>query len=178
MSAIDLLSQLDDDHIKQISDQIGADPAQTRSAIEAASPMLLAGMAQTTQQPDGQAALLGALDTHGGGLLDNLRDMLGAGGAADGGILDKVLGRTRPSVEGGVQETSGLNGDQTKKLLAMLAPIVIAMLAKRRANNTNPAPIDAQIRDEAQTAQDHAQRGSPGRGGILGKILNHVEAQR
>ena len=177
MSAIDLLSQLDDEHIKQISSQIGADPTQTRSAIEAASPMLLAGMAQTTQHPDGQAAILGALDTHGG-ILDNLSGMLGGGGAADGGILDKVLGRTRPNVEDGVQQTSGLSGDQTKKLLAMLAPIVMAMLAKRRANNASAAPIDAHVREEAQQAQEQAQRRSPAMGGILGKILSHVEAQR
>jgi hypothetical protein len=177
MSAIDLLSQLDDEHINQISQQIGADPAQTRSAIQSASPMLLAGMAQTTQQPDGQAAVLSALDTHGG-LLDNLRGMFNAGGAADGGILDKILGQARPKVEDGVQKTSGLNGDQAKKLLAMLAPVVIAMLAKRRANNADAAPIDTHVREEAQRAQEHAERRQPGMGGILGKILSHVEAQR
>ena len=82
------------------------------------------------------------------------------------------------NVEDGVQQTSGLSADQTKKLLAMLAPIVMAMLAKRRANNASAAPIDAHVREEAQKAQEQAQRRSPGMGGILGKILNHVEAQR
>src|SRR4051812_20836122 len=117
MSAIDLLSQLDENHIKQIADQIGADPTQTRSAIESASPMLLAGMSQTTQQPAGQNAMLGALDSHAG-VLGNLGSLIRGGGAADGGILDSILGRARPHVEDGVQTSSGLNGDQTKKLLA------------------------------------------------------------
>lgn len=177
MSAIDLLNQLDENHIKQIADQIGADPAQTRKAIDCASPMLLAGMAQTAQQPDGQQTMLGALDTHGG-VLGGLGDLLKAGGAADGGILDKVLGRTRPDVEGGVKQTSGLSGDQARKLLTILGPIVLAMLAKRRAATTNPPAIDTHIREEAQRAQEHAEGRTPGLGGLLGKILSHVEAKR
>jgi hypothetical protein len=71
-----------------------------------------------------------------------------------------------------------LNGDQAKKLLAILAPIVLGMLARRRASSANAAPIDTHVREEAQRAQEQAQKRSPGVGGILGKILSHVEAQR
>jgi hypothetical protein len=177
MSALDILSQLDGDHIQQIAEQIGADPAQTRTAIESATPMMLAGMAQTTQQPAGQSAVMSALDTHGG-VLGNLGNLLRTGGAADGGILDSILGHTKPHVENGVQQTSGLNGDQTKKLLAILGPIVLAMLAKRRAASNNTQPIDTHVREEAQAAGEQAKQRSPGVGGILGKILSHVEAQR
>ena len=177
MSALDLTSELDESHITQISQTIGADPAQTRKAIEAASPLLVAGVAQTAQQPQGQQTVQQAMDSHAG-LLGNLGQILGAGGNVDfGGILDQVLGRNKPDVENGVQETSGLNGDQTKKLLAILAPIVVAMLAKRR-QQAGAKPLDTHLREEAQQAHEQAQRRSPQVGGILGKILSYAEAPK
>jgi hypothetical protein len=177
MSAIDLLSQLDDDDIEEISKQIGINPTQTRTAIDAAAPMLLAGAAQTAQQPGGYASVQRALDSQAG-VLDNLRDLLRGGGPADGGgLLDGILGRTKPTVQEGVQETTGLNSDQTRRLLAMLAPIVIGMLARRRQNDGSK-PLDAQMRDEAQQAEEQARQRSPKIGGILGKILSYAEQQR
>src|SRR3954464_8575911 len=132
MSALDLSSELDANHIAQISQQIGADPAQTRTAIEAAAPLMVAGVANTAQSPQGQAGVQEALDAHAG-VLGNLGQMFGAGGNVDmGGVLDRVLGRNKSDVHDGVQQASGLNSDQTKRLLAMLAPVVVAMLAKRR----------------------------------------------
>ena len=177
MSAIDLTNELDESQIQQISQQIGADPTQTRTAIDAAAPLLLAGVAQTAQQPGGQAVVEQALQSHGG-ILGNLGQMLNAGGNVDfGGVLDRVLGRHTADVHDGVQQTSGLNSDQTKRLIMILAPIVMGLLAKRRQNATD-APLDTHLREEAQRAQEQAQRRSPQIGGILGKILSHVEAPR
>jgi len=178
MSALDILGQLDDSHIAQISQQIGADPAQTRQAIQAAAPLLVAGVAQTAEQPQGQTTVQQALDSHGS-VLDNVGKVLGSGGAADfGGVLDRVLGRSKPEVQDGVQKTTGLNSDQTKRLLALLAPLLLGMLAKRRSQSNTAAPIDTHLREEAQKAQEQAQRQSPHVGGILGKILSQAEAPK
>lgn len=178
MSVSDLLSQLDDDDLNEISRQIGADPTQTRSAIETATPMLLAGTAQTAQQAEGLSSVQRAVDSHDG-IFDNLRDLIRGGGPADGGgLLDGILGRSKPDVQDGVQKTTGLNGDQTKRLLAILAPIVIGMLAKRRKQSPTGAPLDAQIREEAQRAEQDARRRSPEMGGILGKILSYAEENK
>lgn len=178
MNINDLLSQLDDDDVNEISRQIEADPAQTRTAIQTASPLLLAGTAQTAQQPDGLPTVQRAVDSHGG-VFDSLRDLIRAGGPADGGnLLDGMLGRSKPDVHDGVEKTSGLNSEQTRRLLAILAPIVIGMLAKRRQQQPDNAPLDAQIREEAQRAEQDARRTSPQIGGILGKILSHVEGRR
>src|ERR671920_542790 len=50
MSLLDLVQQnLGPDQIQEISQQIGADPGQTQSAVQAALPMLLGGMAGAAQ---------------------------------------------------------------------------------------------------------------------------------
>ena len=161
MSALDILSQLDDSHIAQISQQIGADPVQTRQAIQAAAPLMVAGVAQTAQQPQGQDTVQQAFDSHGS-VLDNIGQVLRGGGAADfGGVLDRVLGRSKPEVQDGVQKNSGLNSDQTKRLLAMLAPLVLGMLAKRRSQSNSQAPID-NLRNPALSSAVSASGPGPG----------------
>jgi hypothetical protein len=172
MSTPDITNELDESHVAQIAQQIGADPAQTRKAIDAAAPLLLGGMAQTAQQPQGQAAVQQAMQSHAN-VLGNLGQILGAAGVGDaGGLLGRILGQHQPAVQDGVQQTSGLNSDQTRRLLMIVAPIVLGMIARRRQQAGASAPLDTHLREEAQKAQQQ----SPHVGGILGKILSHVEA--
>ncbi|HJQ20728.1 MAG TPA: DUF937 domain-containing protein [Gemmatimonadaceae bacterium] len=177
MSALDIAGQLDPNQITEISRQIGADPTQTRNAIEAAAPLLLTGAATTAQQPGGSAQIQQAVDSHAG-IVGNLGQLIGAGGPADGGgLLGRILGQSTGDVHTGVQQASGLNSDQTKRLLAILAPIVLGMIAKRRSAGQHP-PIDTHLQEEAQRAREQAQHRSPQIGGILGKILSYAEAPK
>ena len=175
MSVMDLTNQhLGDAEIDQISQQIGADSSQTRSAIQTAMPMLLAGMAGNASQPDGATTIQQAIGTHAG-VLDNLGSLLGAAGIGDaGGLLGRILGQHTTDVHEGVQQNTGLNSDQTRRLLMILAPMVLAMLAKRRQSSSQP--VDTHLREEAQTARTSAETQSPQIGGILGKILNAAQA--
>ncbi len=153
MSLLDLIQQqLGPQQVQQISQQVGADPAQTEQAVHAALPMMLGGMAAGAREPQGASALGGLLGGGGGGLgglLGGLGGMLGGGAAAGGmggggggggmdmgGILGSILGRSQPAVQDGVQQASGLNSDQTRKLLMILAPIVLAAIMKSRQNRT------------------------------------------
>ncbi|MBE2185486.1 MAG: DUF937 domain-containing protein [Rhodothermales bacterium] len=80
--------------INQISQQVGATPQQTQSAVATALPALLGGLAQNTQSPQGAAALDQALERdHDGGLLDRLGGLLGGGQGSSGlgGLLGGVL---------------------------------------------------------------------------------------
>lgn len=82
------------DTINTISQQVGASPEQTQSAIATALPALLGGLAQNTQTPQGAAALDQALERdHDGGLLDSLGGLLGGGQGSSGlgGLLGGVL---------------------------------------------------------------------------------------
>ena len=202
MSVLDLVQQnLGPAEIQQLSQQLGADPSSTASAVQAALPMLLGGMASSARQPGGAQAIEGAMQEHAsalgglggilggagggggalGGVLGGLADMIGGGGGGGGGLLDRVLGHQQTAVQDGVQQASGLDRGQVQKLLMILAPIVLAALARRHqqqaaAPATAGASADANnngipdvLEHEAQQAQ---AKTPPHIGGIVGKILD------
>lgn len=171
--------------MQQLAEEIGADPARTERAVQAAVPMLLGGVANRAGQPGGEADVHQAMNAHqsllggaGGGLLGALGGILGSAGVADGGgLLGKVLGGHQATVQDGVAQSSGLDGAQVKRLLVTLAPIVLAMLAKRHAA-TPSTSVGTTVQREAQEAHAEAQRSAPHVGGVLGKILDSAVTPR
>ena len=172
-SLLDMVQQhLGPTEINQISQQLGVDPGQAQSAISAALPMIVGGMASNASQPGGADASHQSLASHGG-VLGNLGGLLGAGGPADGGgLLGRILGQHQAPVQQGVSQASGLDPDKTRKLLLMLAPIVMGVLARKHAaDQTNPAQVGDELKRESQTAQQQAQTQAPQLGGLLGQIF-------
>ena len=122
--------------VQQIGQRIGAEPAQTNQAINAALPLLMAAMARNAADPAQAQGLARAVEEdHDGGLLDDLSGFLGApqGRAADGnGILKHVLGNRRGAVEQQLGQGTGLGAAQMAQLLPLLAPLVMAALGKAK----------------------------------------------
>jgi hypothetical protein len=122
--------------VQQIGQRIGAEPAQTNQAINAALPLLMAAMARNAADPARAQGLARAVEEdHDGGLLDDLSGFLGApqGRAADGnGILKHVLGNRRGAVEQQLGQGTGLGAAQMAQLLPLLAPLVMAALGKAK----------------------------------------------
>ena len=163
--------------INQISQQLGVEPGQAQSAIAAALPMMLGGMANHASQPAGADAIQQSLASHGG-ILGNIGGLLGAGGPADGGgLLGRVLGQHQAPVQQGVSQASGLDPQKAGKLLLMLAPIVMGVLARRQAAaqsnpaQSNPTQVSEELKRESQVAQQQAQTHAPQLGGLLGQIF-------
>ncbi len=143
-SLIETLTQsLGSNELGQLSQQIGADHAQTSSAVAAALPMLIGALAHKASQPQGAQAIAGALARdHDGSILDNLQDYLAGGSTAlngvgqpaasvDGaGILGHLLGGQRGAVEAAVGQSSGLSAGSTAQLLELLAPLVMGSLGR------------------------------------------------
>jgi len=92
MSGItDIVQQhLTPDTINQISAAIGADPATTQQAVDAAVPMIVGGMANHASTPAGAATIQNEAENHAG-ILGQLGGMLGGAGGA-GGILGGLAG--------------------------------------------------------------------------------------
>ena len=161
-SLFDQLSQhVTADTIGQIANQIGATPGQTKTAVQAAMPMLLGALARNSATPQGAAGILGALERdHDGSLLDNLggllggmsggssgglgeiggmlSGMLGGSGGSGGGMMDMggaILGHVFGGKQGNVAATlgksTGLQSGQILQLLALLAPIVMGVLGRQ-----------------------------------------------
>lgn len=81
-----LSSQFDANTLSQMAKTLGATPQQTETAIGAALPMMLGGLARNTAKPGGDAALAAAVDkNHDGTLLGGLGGLLGGLGNAGGG---------------------------------------------------------------------------------------------
>ena len=168
-----VLQQLGGANLSQLSKQIGADEATTQQAVQTALPMLLGGLAKNSANPQGAASLAGALQEHrSSGLLDNLGSLIGnPQGAAGAGILGHIFGNRRQTVEQGVGQATGLNQQQIGKLLMVLAPIVMAVLARRHAPQADAAPSPDQLAPELQRETEvAAQRAPGGLGGLLGML--------
>ena len=178
-STLDLVQQhLGPQEIQQISQQLGIDPAQAQQAVNAALPAIVGGMASTAQQPGGASGIQQLLGSHSD-ILGSLGSLIGAGGAADSGILGQVLGRHQADVNQGVQQASGLDSDRTRKLLMILAPIVLGALAKRALNHgtaNDPSAIQKSLQQDGQQARQQAEAHSPHLGGLLGKIVGMAES--
>jgi hypothetical protein len=179
-SLIDLVKEhLGPQEVSQISQQLGTDPITTQQALNAALPALVGGLATTAQQPQGASGVQQLIGSHAG-VLGQLGSVLGAGAPADGGgVLGRILGHHQPEVQQGVQQASGLGSDQTRKLLMILAPIVLGALAKRAMNHgtaNDSSAIQQSLQQDGQQAKQQAEAHSPHLGGLLGKIVGMAES--
>ena len=130
--------------VDQISQQVGAEPSIVNTAIQAALPMILSGLANNAATPDGAESLNNALDRdHDGSLLGNLGGLgsLIFGGqqaeppppqADAGGILGHIFGNSQGQVAQEVSNKSGLSLSQVAPILMMLAPIVMSYLGQQK----------------------------------------------
>ena len=182
MALIDTVQQhLGQAEVNQISQHLGIEPSKAQSAISAALPMIVGGMAKHAQA-GGAASVQDAIGAHAGAA-NNVTNLLQAGPPADsgvsGGLLGRLFGGHTETVNQGVQQATGLDSEKTRKLLMMLAPVVLGVLAHRTfggqpAQQAAPAQVGNELTQEAQTAASR----SPHVGGLLGKLLGAVETPR
>ena len=174
----DLLSQLQGPQIAQIGEQLGLSGSQASSAVSTALPLLLGALGRNSSQPQGAEALFGALQKDHAGL--DLGSVLGAvmgGGGQGAQILGHIFGGQQPRAEQALGQATGLGNDRAGALLKMLAPIVLAYLAKRmfeqRQADTGAAPSTPKELGEVlgQEQQRVSQQGGLG-GSVLGAVLD------
>ena len=173
----EIFSQLSGPMLQQISRQLGTGQAQTAGAISAALPMILGAMGRNTSQSGGADALLGALGRDhagGGGIGDILSAVLGGQQSrqTDGqGQLGHIFGSQLPRAEAGLGQATGLGNDKAQMLLKILAPIVMAYLAKRMLGGGNQGSAQDLGNILGQERQVQQQQGGLG-GGLLGAVLD------
>ncbi len=126
---------------------------------------------------------------HAGGMGAGMGTGMGGMGGGTGNVLGSVLGGHEAAVQNGVQQASGLNGDQTKRLLMILAPIALAAIAYQRnqrqqesatmagAGAGGAQDLDGDgIPDYLEQQARHEQaRSAPHVGGLIGKILDMAQ---
>ncbi len=179
----DIFSQLSGPALQQISQQLGTGQTQTAGAVAAALPLLLGALGRNASQPQGAEALFGALGRdHQGAAGMGIGDILGAvlgGGQSrqtDGlGQLGHIFGGRQQQAVSGLGQATGLGSDKAQTLLKILAPIVMAYLAKRMfaGGEAQAAQPSADLLGSilGQEQQQVRQQGGLG-GGLLGAVLD------
>lgn len=138
MSSIDdIMAQIP---ISSLASQLGVDDATAESAVRDALPALVGGMQANVADPAGAASLAGAVQNHSPKLIDggvNLDEV----DTDDGDkIVHHVFGDNSGAVARTLGGNLGDNGDLVKRLLPILAPIVLSYLAQRmRGGQAAPA---------------------------------------
>jgi hypothetical protein len=174
----DSLTELLDGRTSQISRRIGADESQTRTAVHAAVPTLLAAL--STESSGGGLRQAVERD-HDGSIIDQLSEYLDGSAqlnprATDGdGILDHALGDRRAEVQQALSAKSGLDLGTIAKLLPLLAPILMGMLGKRSGGGTGGSGGSGgfgldDIGDLLNREKDDARSTNPDIGDILDRF--------
>ncbi|SFU05894.1 DUF937 domain-containing protein [Arthrobacter sp. ov118] len=155
----------------QIAGLLGTDEPTARAAVEAAVPTLLAGMHSNAQAPDGAASLQSALGQHQDGLIDGGVDVAQVDTADGEKIVDHVFGGQQDHVASqlaGSGQLGGAGSDLVRKLLPILAPIVMSYLAQKFLGGSQTG-VGSPVGDGA--ASGSGQGSGVDLGGVLGGIL-------
>lgn len=171
-----LFAQLQGAPMQQVSSQLGIGEQQASQAVGAALPLLMGALGRNASQPQGAQALLGALQKDHAGGSGNIAGLLGAvlggggGRQADGaGILGHILGGSQPRAEAGVAQVAGLDANKAGQLLKILAPLVMAFLARQatQQGNASPQALGTLLGQEEQQIREES-----GAGDLLGAVLD------
>jgi hypothetical protein len=166
MAILDMIgSQLSGNTLTQMSQQLGTDEATTAKAMAVALPLLLGGLTRNAATPQGAASLDAALTRdHDGSLLDApQRALTDPTAFKAGGILGHIFGQRQAPIEQGVAKATGLDSQRVGKLLMMLAPLVMAALARARTSQPGAAGSAGPV---LQREQSNLERQVPGLGGL------------
>lgn len=165
----EILQQIPMDELASI---LGVDEATARAATQEALPALLGGLQANAADPDGAASLASALGGHGG-LLDGGLDLAQVDTSDGQAILGNIFGSNTDAVMnqlGGYGAMSRGGGSSLiSRLLPLLAPIVMAWLAKKVQGGLGGQGGGATSPSAAQT-QDQ--------GGVLGSGQGSSPAQQ
>ena len=171
MSEIDeILSQVPMD---QVAAALGVDQSEAEQATRTAIPALLGGMQANAADPDGAASLTNAVAQHDTSALGADLDQIDT---QDGErIVHNVFGEQTPDVMarlGGA--TPGEGSSLIQKLLPIIAPIVMAYLAKKLQGATGggtAAAADDPMGGLGGMLGGAGAAGSGGLGDVLGSVL-------
>lgn len=145
MDISELLKQnLSPELLAQIAGQAGiTDPDQGVHASKSVIQTILQGISNNTSQESGANSFLSALDRdHDGSILNDVMGLLSGQSQASNsnmlngaGILNHILGNKQQAVGNNVGQALGIDMSKIMPLMTMLAPIVMGILGKARANN-------------------------------------------
>jgi len=90
-------------------------------------------------------------------------------------LLGTILGTNQQTVQNGVSQATGLDLQKASRLVAIVAPFVMAAISsKKQQDGLQPTEVAGTLNQAQQSAQAQAQRQSPQLGGILSSVMSQV----
>lgn len=176
MSAYDdILGSLD---LDQVAARVGAQPDEVRAAAQTVLPALLGGMRANAQDPAGERSLEDALTQHRDDLLDGGVDVAQVDTGDGQAIASHFFGAQQDRVVQQLGSQTGGGQDLVRKLIPILAPIVMSYIAKKYLGGGGSAGGGAQQAQAPGGALGdllgQVLGGAGGGGGAAGSILTEV----
>ncbi len=166
--------------LNSVTNKLGVDKGQASTAMSAAIPVILGGLARNAQSQQGAESLNQALNKHSGGLLDNLgvlesntQEVVQDGN----GILEHIFGGQKQNVEAGISQKSGISMEKIGPLIAMLAPVVMAYVGRQKQQQAPNAGSGGLTDILGQLAGGGATRSSGG-GGLMDMVGGFLDKDR
>lgn len=166
-----LASQIGDDKVEAVSQQIGADKQQTQNAIASSLPLVVGGLSRMSENDEGKKNLLSFLDRDGDGdIMDDIGSIMSnpITMALATTLIGNILGNKKDKAENAVAKSSGLDIGSAGKILATIAPLAIGMLSKKKSEED----LDGDgIADALQTHKKEKEE----KEGVLGFVGNLLD---
>jgi hypothetical protein len=126
--------------LDQLAAQLGVDPQTAARAAAAVIPSLIGGLQHNADQGNEQA-IVGALVQHSSSnLFDSGSVDLNSVDAVDGAkIVQHIFGDQSTQLAHAIGQRTGASGNLVNELLPILAPIVLAYLAKKLSSSQQSA---------------------------------------
>lgn len=131
--------------IDQIAAKLGVDPGTAAAAVEQGGGAILSGLQKNAETPEGASAIEAALGKHAG--VGDAVDVDALDTADGEKILGHVFGGREQQVAQSLTEAPQTAGIDFGKLLPMLAPVVMGMLAKNQSGGVASAGSGGGIGD-------------------------------
>lgn len=162
MNLVDLIKgQINEDVLGKLGRVTGQDLTQTRTAVNAAVPAMLGGLAGLASSGDGASRLASSLDGQEPATLSNFGNMLGGQGDVLAGkgtsMLSSLFGESALSnLVAALSKFLGGNAESISKLLGAIAPMIMGVLGSQKRglglNSTGLSKMLAEQRNNIMSA--------------------------
>jgi len=144
------------DSLSGLAQSIGGDETGTRTAVSAAVPVLLGGLSRRASTAGGATSLIETLNDTDGSLVDNVGQLFGVEDKGEIGstLSNAILGGRAETVESTIASSSGLSGSAVSRLLAIAAPTVMGLLARRTTEQNLDRQGMSSLLDAERTEMD------------------------
>ena len=125
--------------VDEIAARLGVDPSVAMQAIQEGGATILTGLQRNARTPEGSRAILKAVDKHSGTVGEGTVEVDRVDTADGQKILGHIFGDQQDAVAQKLTSERQTAGVDLGKLLPILAPIVLGLIARKQGGTVGPS---------------------------------------